>query len=663
MSINIETLKKERDEARRQVYLIKRSTSWRITAPLRLVGHIVAGRQGLARAAAAEARRRIWAALPERVRSTLKPFGEVGASLIGLRPYSQSNPKAWTEIVDYRNNRTNSLKIRSVYAEMIAIDICVVVYNNTKYLRGFLQSIIDSNYDLTKLTINVHNNSSTSSETLELTNIIQTYAAVLNIHTSYSENNGFGAGQHIAISKGNAQFILVSNIDLTFEKDALWQIAIEAISDEAAVAAWELRQKPFEHPKFYDPVTRVTLWNSHACVLIRRDAYNLVGGYDHNIFMYGEDVELSYRFREYGFVLKYVPKAVVYHFTYEESIIKPLQYEGGIFSNIYIRYKYGSLIDYLSSVGMITRLLLMKEAYPNSKKAVCRQIVRLVKILFAANIERIAKGEVNHPFRGWDYDAVRDGAFVPSGPSRMEVPLVSVITRTIVGRQHLLRQAMASVANQTYPNIEHVIVEDGGSSMQAVAAQAASDFNYVVAFAGLSKLGRSAAGNQGVLLAKGQWCLFLDDDDLLFADHVETLMNTVHNNPSLDAVVASAWQVETNYFSRDKSNYAEKEPTVPEITKLPIHPEIKNRNLVAIQSVIFERDKYITIKGMPEDLDVLEDWVLWATYFNTGKVERIHKVTSMYRIPMDITENSKRLDTFNRAYSIAYSRIHTQINN
>ena len=663
MSINMETLIKERDEARRQVYLIKRSTSWRITAPLRLIGHIVAGRQGLARAAAAEARRRIWGALSERVRSTLKPFGEIGASLIGLRSYSQSNSKAWTDIVDYRNSRTDSLKIGSVHAQMIAIDICVVVYNNTKYLRGFLQSIIDSNYNLSKINVYIHNNNSNTSETLEIANIIQTHAAILNIHTSYSANNGFGAGQHIAISKGNAQFILVSNIDLTFEKDALWQIATEAISDEASVAAWELRQKPFEHPKFYDPVTRITLWNSHACVLMRRDAYNLVGGYDRNIFMYGEDVELSYRFRQYGFVLKYVPKAVVYHFTYEESIIKPLQYEGGIFANIYLRCKYGSVIDYLSSFGMITRLLLAKQVYPNSKKGVCRQIARLIKTLIVSDFGRMAKGEVNHPFRGWDYEAVRDGAFVPSGPARMEAPLVSVITRTIAGRQHLLRQAMASVANQTYPNIEHIIVEDGGSSMQAVAAQAASDFNYVVAFAGLSKVGRSAAGNQGVLLAKGQWCLFLDDDDLLFADHVETLMNTVHNNPSLDAVIVSAWQVETKYFSRDKSNYAEKEPTVPEITKLPIHPEINNRNLVAIQSVIFERDKYIKIKGMPEDLDVLEDWVLWATYFNTGKVEKINKITSMYRIPMDIADNNKRLDTFDRAYSIAYYRIHTQINN
>jgi len=397
-------------------------------------------------------------------------------------------------------------------------------------------------------------------------------------------------------------------------------------------------------------------------VLMRRDAYNLVGGYDRNIFMYGEDVELSYRFREYGFVLKYVPKAVVYHFTYDESIIKPLQYEGGIFSNIYIRCKYGSLTDYLSSFGMITRLLLTKEAYPKSKRAVCRQIVRLIKILFIADIGRVAKGEVNHPFRGWDYEAVRDGAFVPSGPARMEAPLVSVITRTIAGRQHLLRQAMASVANQTYPNIEHIIVEDGGDSMQGVAAQAASDFNYGVAFVGLSKVGRSAAGNQGVLRAKGQWCLFLDDDDLLFADHVETLMNTVHNNLSLDVAIVSAWQVETKYFTRERDTYAEKEPTVPEITKLPIYPEIKNRNLVAIQSVVFQREKYLKIKGMPEDLDVLEDWVLWATYFNTGKVEKIHKVTSMYRIPMDITDNSKRLDTFDRAYPIAHSRIHTQIN-
>ena len=77
-----------------------------------------------------------------------------------------------------------------------------------------------------------------------------------------------------------------------------------AIADrDSNVASWELRQAFSEMPKYYDPVTLETNWSSHACILIKREVYEKVGGYDKNIFMYAEDVEFSYRLRSQGYVL------------------------------------------------------------------------------------------------------------------------------------------------------------------------------------------------------------------------------------------------------------------------------------------------------------------------------------------------------------------------
>src|SRR5690606_29304492 len=115
-------------------------------------------------------------------------------------------------------------------------------------------------------------------------------------------NLGFGAGHDRAIRTGSAPYCLVTNIDLEFRPDSLTTVVATAINDDAQqVACWELRQIPYEHPKYYDPVTLETNWCSHACVLLRRSAYEQVGGYDDRIFMYAEDVELSYRFRSYGY--------------------------------------------------------------------------------------------------------------------------------------------------------------------------------------------------------------------------------------------------------------------------------------------------------------------------------------------------------------------------
>ncbi len=63
----------------------------------------------------------------------------------------------------------------------------------------------------------------------------------------------------------------------------------------------EARQFPEEHPKPYDPETGLTTWASGACMLIPRRVYETIGGFDENIFMYMEDVDLSWRARGAGF--------------------------------------------------------------------------------------------------------------------------------------------------------------------------------------------------------------------------------------------------------------------------------------------------------------------------------------------------------------------------
>jgi GT2 family glycosyltransferase len=109
-------------------------------------------------------------------------------------------------------------------------------------------------------------------------------------------NRGFGAGHNAALKYGRAEFCLVTNIDLTFEANALREVVATAIADAKDYVAWELRQKPYEHPKYFEPITGTTNWNCHACILMRRSAFQKVGGYDEAIFMYGEDVRVILSF-------------------------------------------------------------------------------------------------------------------------------------------------------------------------------------------------------------------------------------------------------------------------------------------------------------------------------------------------------------------------------
>ncbi len=54
-------------------------------------------------------------------------------------------------------------------------------------------------------------------------------------------------------------------------------------------------------------------WVSGACFVVRRSAFEQVGGFDEAYFMYAEDVDLCWRLRQSGWSAAYVPTAEVTH--------------------------------------------------------------------------------------------------------------------------------------------------------------------------------------------------------------------------------------------------------------------------------------------------------------------------------------------------------------
>jgi N-acetylglucosaminyl-diphospho-decaprenol L-rhamnosyltransferase len=62
-----------------------------------------------------------------------------------------------------------------------------------------------------------------------------------------------------------------------------------------------------------EPSERAVGWLSGSCMLMRRSAFNQVGGFDERYFMYMEDVDLGDRLGKAGWLSVYVPSAEVLH--------------------------------------------------------------------------------------------------------------------------------------------------------------------------------------------------------------------------------------------------------------------------------------------------------------------------------------------------------------
>ncbi|WP_158932631.1 glycosyltransferase [Acidisphaera sp. S103] len=128
-------------------------------------------------------------------------------------------------------------------------------------------------------------------------------------------NIGFGRGMNRLMSAAFADaetssFICI-NPDGLLHHDLIIELCNTSLQYPESLI--EARQFPEEHPKPYDPVTGLTLWASGACMLINRQIYEKVGGFDPNIFMYMEDVDLSWRARSAGFSVRVAPRALFGH--------------------------------------------------------------------------------------------------------------------------------------------------------------------------------------------------------------------------------------------------------------------------------------------------------------------------------------------------------------
>lgn len=162
-------------------------------------------------------------------------------------------------------------------------------------------------------------------------------------------NGGFSAGCNVGIAAGSAPYVLLLNPDARMDGAALDHLVAVLDADPAVgiaaprileddgrlshslrrfprrrstfaqalflhrffpAAAWsdELIRDPGAYERSWDPE-----WVSGACMLIRREALEAVGGMDEDYFLYCEDIDVCARVRAAGWTIRFTPDAVISH--------------------------------------------------------------------------------------------------------------------------------------------------------------------------------------------------------------------------------------------------------------------------------------------------------------------------------------------------------------
>ena len=527
------------------------------------------------------------------------------------------------------------------------IDIVFVTYNSKKWLKGNIESIIKSDYDLkNKVTLLYYDNASTDDTFDELIKIKEEYSKYFkDIRIARGrKNKGFGVGNNKSVKLGESEYLLILNTDTEIYRDTLKKIEEEVNNSSEEVGMFELKQIPYEHPKFYDPITGYTSWCSGACMVIKRELFNEIHGFDKKIFMYCEDVEISWRIRKLGYKLKYLWNVPIIHYSYTEpNQFKETQFVYSYINNLYLRCKYGTLKNALKGQLLVFRAMsknkanyaLTDEEYVKVKKKIRRQYFKMIFKYAGARIYKHThktKGDFKPKFVNLlDYEVNRINPFydqLNKEKIKKEV-LVSVIVRTC-GRPNVLRENLISLRNQTYKNFEVVVVEDGKNTSEEMIKKEFSDLNITYKSTG-KNVGRSKVGNIALSLSKGKYLNFLDDDDLYYPDHIERLVTYAENN-KYDIVYDTAFETSINILSKDPYKYIVDNVVIAHRGNYS-RLNLFHSNLFPIQTVMFNRKVYEKCGGFDENMDALEDWDLWIRYSLEFDYHYIEDTTSLYRVP------------------------------
>ena len=125
-----------------------------------------------------------------------------------------------------------------------------------------------------------------------------------------------------------------------------------------------------------------------------------------------------------------------------------------------------------------------------------------------------------------------------------EKALVSVIITTFHNESYLPR-AIESVLNQSYPEIELIVVDDNDPESKAryETERVMRRYPQVKYLRHSENRNGAAARNTGIQAARGKYIAFLDNDDVYFSNHIDSCVRALEDHPDYGCVLCNVVKI------------------------------------------------------------------------------------------------------------------------
>jgi GT2 family glycosyltransferase len=230
------------------------------------------------------------------------------------------------------------------------LSIIIVNYNVKHFLNQCLNSVFKATTNISAEVFVVDNNSTDDSVKM----VKEEFSGVILIHNK--ENVGFSKANNQAIEKSKGEYILLLNPDTVVEEDTFEKcirfmdlhpdgggLGIKMIDGNGIFLPESKRGLPTPSVSFYkifglsklfkkskifakyhlgylkeDETNEIEVL-SGAFMWMRKSVLDKIGYLDEAFFMYGEDIDLSYRITQAGYKNYYFPEAKIIHYKGEST--------------------------------------------------------------------------------------------------------------------------------------------------------------------------------------------------------------------------------------------------------------------------------------------------------------------------------------------------------
>lgn len=214
----------------------------------------------------------------------------------------------------------------------------------------------------------------------------------------------------------------------------------------------------------------------------------------------------------------------------------------------------------------------------------------------------------------------------------MEKGLVSIITPMFNG-ERFVGQTIDSVLNQTYPNWEMIVIDDGSKDNGPEVVR-----NYVLKDSRISLVaqpngGSAAARNNGIRNARGQYIALLDADDTWNSDFLEQQLNLMKDKGAL-LVYSSHTRIDENSAEILRPFIVPEKITYDDLLKTCY---------ISCLTGLYDTEKYGKVYLREDMRSLRDDYVYWLEIMKKIKVAYGNKaILANYRILGTSASRKKR---------------------